>query len=258
MVFHMTNIPYGELPCNVTVHRDRVFGNHFHRGHELIYVLEGSVEAVAADCKRVLEQGDFAMILSNQVHRLRFHSGTVCWICVFSPGMIPAFDKAVQGKTGTDICFSCDTVALPFLRAYVLVDKPKANKLMAGMYLACDAYLEQVALSERDNRDHTMMNRITDYVGKHFREPLSLQDVARSIGYDYHYVSRRFRYVFNMRFTEYVNSYRINAALDALRNTSDPIAAVAADCGFQSVRNFNGVFRQTVCMTPQQYREKHR
>lgn len=256
MVIHMTNIPYGELPCNVTVHRDRFFGNHFHRGHELIYVMEGTVEAVAATQKKLLKQGEFAMLLTNQIHRLRFSLGTVCWICVFSPGMIPSFDKAVQGKIGTDIQFACRGTELAFLREKVLVEKPKANNLMAGLYLACDAYLEQVELAEQDSGEYTMMNQIADYVASHFRESLSLEDVARCVGYDYHYVSRRFRNTFNMSFTEYVNSFRINAAMKALRNSADPIVNIAADSGFQSVRNFNGVFGKTMGMTPRQYREK--
>lgn len=256
MVMHMTNIPYGELPCNVQVHHNRYFGNHFHRGHELVYVLQGTVETVAAGKAYMLEQGDFAMYHSNQVHMLRFKPGTSCWICVFAPGFIPDFDKTVQGKLGADIRFSCDGNVMAFIQEHVLVTDPKPYKLIAGLHLACEAYLEQVRLVERNNREYALMNRIADYVGVHFRESLRLEDLARSIGYDYHYVSRRFHYIFNMSFSEYVNSYRLTAAMESLRNTHEPVSIIAANSGFQSVRNFNGIFRRAMNMTPLEYREK--
>lgn len=258
MALHMTNIPYGELPCNVQVHRDRIFGNHFHQGYELVYVLQGAVETTAAGKSYALEQGQFAMFHSNQVHSLRFQPGTSCWICVFAPEFIPDFDKTVQKKLGEDVRFTCEGKTMAFLREYMLVEHPRPYKLIAGLYLACEAYLEQVRLVERDNREYALMNQIADYVGGHFKELLRLENVAQSLSYDYHYVSRRFRYIFNMSFTEYVNSHRIMAALEQLRKTNDPVVTVAADSGFQSIRSFNGVFQRTMGMTPLQYRKKYR
>ena len=76
------------------------------------------------------------------------------------------------------------------------------------------------------------MNKVADYIGTHFREKLTLRDVAQSLGYDYYYISRLFSQIFSMKFADYLNACRFSAAADALISTDAPITRIALESGF--------------------------
>jgi AraC-like DNA-binding protein len=46
----------------------------------------------------------------------------------------------------------------------------------------------------------------------------------------------------------------MEAAVQRLRDTRDPIAAIALDCGYSDQSAFTRQFRQTVGISPSQYR----
>jgi transcriptional regulator GlxA family with amidase domain len=55
-----------------------------------------------------------------------------------------------------------------------------------------------------------------------------------------------------------VTKTRIDAASAMLRSSSKSVADVAHACGYFDQSAFTRVFRRTVGVTPQQYRERHR
>jgi AraC-like DNA-binding protein len=61
-----------------------------------------------------------------------------------------------------------------------------------------------------------------------------------------------------MSFTNFVNLYRLEAALELLENSNASILDIALSSGFQSVRNFNDFFRKNLNITPSQYRKASR
>ena len=60
-------------------------------------------------------------------------------------------------------------------------------------------------------------------------------------------------------FNHFVNAHRIAHAKDALadaRRNATPIAAIAFECGFNSIGPFNRAFKQEVGMTPREFRHE--
>lgn len=94
---------------------------------------------------------------------------------------------------------------------------------------------------------------------KLFLEPdLSLQKLAKIIDERPHYVSQVINQLYQKRFHEYINTYRIAEAKDMLKNTHLKIEAVAYDAGFNALSTFNMVFKKEVGMTPSKFRKKHK
>ena len=214
------------------------------------------MRSVIGGKESILLPGDFALCLSNEVHQYEPLKKTIAWIGVFSGDYVPMFDKAVAGKCGNTSCFHCDENTLQYLKEHLLFKgAPDFYRLTAGLNLLCGAYLEQVTLSERTHRENTLINRAADYIAQNFRQRITLADAALALGYDYYYFSKNFHALFGVGFNDYLNTVRFNAAAQALLTGNEPITAIALDCGFQSIRSFNDVFRKKTGMTPSQYRK---
>jgi len=222
--------------------------------------LSGQLEANIDGRITVLEPGDFALCLSNEVHHYRVIGSTRYYVCVFSPDFVPEFHKAMEGKTGLTSRFRLEGSMLSFFQEHILRKRsegmPPLHLAIAGLNIACGEYQRQVELVERDNKEYALMNAIADYIGQNFRHKLTLKDVATALGYDYYYFSRLFYQIFSMKFSDYLNACRFAEAVDALRTTDKSISQIALDSGFQSIRAFNDVFLRKTGISPVQYRKQ--
>lgn len=257
MAFHQAENSLTRQNYNAYIYtRSLHWPPHFHQNFEVIYIFEGRVQAVIGGKELTLLPGDFALSLSNEIHQYEPLETSVAWICTFSGDYVPVFQKTVVGKSGNTARFHCDGSTLEYLKTYLLhTGTPDFYRLTAGLNLLCGEYLRQVDLSERSHRENTLINRTADYIAQNFRKGLTLSDVSQALGYDYCYFSKSFHNLFGVGFNDYVNTFRFNAAAEALLTSSNSITDIALDSGFQSVRSFNTVFQKKAGMTPSQYRK---
>jgi AraC-like DNA-binding protein len=92
------------------------------------------------------------------------------------------------------------------------------------------------------------------YIEEHSREELSLTKVARVVNMNANYLSENFKQVTGINFVEYVAGTRFAAACDLLRNANLRITEIAFAAGFQSLSQFNRVFKRFSGKSPTQYR----
>lgn len=79
--------------------------------------------------------------------------------------------------------------------------------------------------------------------------------MSERLGYNYYYLSKCFHKIFSMSFTDFLNSYRLDAALSMLTETDKDITDIALESGFQSIRSFNEFFKKNIGTTPAKYRK---
>jgi len=92
------------------------------------------------------------------------------------------------------------------------------------------------------------------YIEEHSREELSLTKVARVVNMNANYLSENFKQVTGINFVEYVAGTRFANACDLLRNANLRITEIAFAAGFQSLSQFNRVFKRFSGKSPTQYR----
>jgi AraC-like DNA-binding protein len=112
--------------------------------------------------------------------------------------------------------------------------------------------------TEENTGDLAELNTVLDHALAHFGDPLRVDDLARIAGFSIYQLNRRLRMVFGITASQLVAKTRIDAASAMLRSSSKSIADVAHACGYFDQSAFARVFRRTVGVTPQQYRERHR
>jgi AraC-like DNA-binding protein len=94
------------------------------------------------------------------------------------------------------------------------------------------------------------------YIAEHLGEPLSLEQVARAANMSAFYFCKVFKAATGLTFTHYVARARIERTKRMLLNPHTRISEAAYEAGFQSLSQFNRVFRRFAGESPTHYRTR--
>lgn len=104
--------------------------------------------------------------------------------------------------------------------------------------------------------DHEGMriSRIYNFIMLHYNRDLTLDEVAGAAFMTPQAFCRYFKKHTRLTFITFLNELRINEACKKLINGSyDSVSSVAYDCGFNSITNFNRVFKSNIGKSPREY-----
>lgn len=104
--------------------------------------------------------------------------------------------------------------------------------------------------------DVQSLQEALQYLFRHFREDITLADLAERSGYTPNYFSRIFHESCGIRFVDFLSRLRLNYAQTMLLTTSQPVAAIARTSGFSSPSNFFRAFRAETGRSPLEYRRQ--
>jgi AraC-like DNA-binding protein/ligand-binding sensor protein len=107
---------------------------------------------------------------------------------------------------------------------------------------------------ERQNAEPPLVQKARDYIEKHKAEPLSLSAVAKAAGASVFHFCKVFRKSTGIKFTDYVARVRLEDARTQLLNPNRRISEVAYDVGFQSLTQFNRMFKRVFGQSPSEFR----
>jgi AraC-like DNA-binding protein len=98
------------------------------------------------------------------------------------------------------------------------------------------------------------MGNIYNYIMQHYSKAITLEDVARSACMTTESFCRYFKKHTGHTFVSFLNEIRINETCKKLTDHKfESISTVAYECGFNSIANFNRVFKSVTGSSPRQY-----
>ena len=176
-------------------------------------------------------------------------------LTVFS-GKIPVFDCNSCSKSGDygalrsilgEIASADTTMELLFYsRLYRLL-----NELNVNFTSEKDDILRET----KDEEKRRQM--VYSYIGRHFRETISLEEISDAFSLSPQYFSKYFKNTFGVNFHSYIKQLRLQAAMRELINTDKSVTAIAHDNGFPNHPALIKEMRETVKQTPSSYRKAH-
>lgn len=95
---------------------------------------------------------------------------------------------------------------------------------------------------------------IAKYIEAHYREEITLQDIADRFFLSREYISRKFKQEFKENLSDYIGRIRIEKAKVLLLNPDTRIAQIAELVGYQDEKYFSKVFKKLTGFTPGEYR----
>ena len=101
-----------------------------------------------------------------------------------------------------------------------------------------------------------MVTTAKQFIESHYGEELSLGQVARVASSSPFRFCRAFKHATGISFTQYVSRLRVSKAAARLEDRSLRVTEIAFEVGFQSLTNFNRVFKRIAGLSPCQYRKE--
>lgn len=237
---------------------------HLHNAIEFVYVEEGTLElGVGAELFH-MEKGDFALVFPDLIHHYQVFGKGVnkAYYIQASPKRFGMFENELQKYCASDPVIKSEDLHSDIIHAIETMAKDEmCNALVKQAYI--QVILARVIpvfdlVEKKTVGSNDIVYRTVAYVAANFRENFSLEKMALDLGISKFVLSRVFSGTFHTNFNQYVNEIRLHYACAYLENSNQPITEICLDCGFDSQRTFNRVFKKQYHMTPREYRNAGR
>lgn len=259
----------------VSLTPDRQIGRHVQPTWELAYVICGGGVRTIGNCTEPIVEGEVILIPPHIPHVWNFSPsvtdpvGNIVNIAVF-------FGQTVLD--GIEILFSEMKLTVDRLRnlAGAVSYKGKAREHIGSLLLSMRGLTPESRLpmmiemleliSHTDNtlpiynrgiagKTEQRLEKIRVFCACNFARDIRLDDVARYIGMNKSAFCTFMRRHSGKTFSEYLNCYRLEKAVERLKYTDDGIAEIAYSVGFSNVSYFNRLFRHRFGRSPKTMRE---
>jgi len=218
-------------------------------GEELEHVWEQH-ECTSKNIREITVQFSKELFFGNLIHKNQFSS------------IRQMLNDAQKG-----VNFPMETI----MKVYPLLDSLSAEqkgfhaviKLLTILYelSLCNNYrtLASTSFAHIDeNTDSRRVRKIYEYITHHYKEEIRLEELAHMIGMTPVALSRFFKLRTGKTVSDYIIDIRLGAATRLLVDTTNSIAEICYDCGFNNLSNFNRIFKKRKECSPKAFRENYR
>lgn len=105
--------------------------------------------------------------------------------------------------------------------------------------------------------DYTAVAEAVRHIRDNYGDALRVRELAARAGLSAYQFEQRIRKLFQLTAGQLIQKTRMEAAMRRLRETNDPVATIAQDCGYSDQSAFTRQFRQIVGLPPTDYRNRH-
>lgn len=99
--------------------------------------------------------------------------------------------------------------------------------------------------------------KVKEYINKHYTEEIRLADMADLVGMSTTSFSRFFKLRSGKTLSDYVVEMRLGVTARQLVDTTNSVSEICYGCGFNTLSNFNRLFRKYKGCSPTEFREKY-
>lgn len=251
----------GEGHIAVQRHTGASYPQHWHSYFEIEMVLEGSAEHIYNGREYSIEKADAYILTPVDFHGMEARGPLELINISFDDVSVPeSMLPFLSDPEWEKVCRFSPAEYDRFLMAALLLE----HECESGG--PCTAQLLEYLLScfvrrEPGNRKPPVgkeqlvgLRKAIAYIELHFRENITLEQLATLSGYHPSYFSELFRKVTGQTYKERLRALRIRYAQMLLRNGFTVSEACFAS-GFGSLSNFSAAFREKCGLPPNEYRK---
>ncbi len=124
----------------------------------------------------------------------------------------------------------------------------------------CRMFEPQIVPIRQDQGEQhqEIIHRLILYMEEHYKEKITLEDLAAYFQYNRTYISTLFKHTTGINFYEYLIRIRFQQAVMELAVTDKTLTEIAVGNGFPDLKTFNRRFRDTFGYSPAEYRSRLR
>ena len=118
------------------------------------------------------------------------------------------------------------------------------------------ASLSNQLMVKEETSEPPVISKARVFISEHQDDDLTLAQVAQSVNTSAFYFCKMFKKATGMTFTDYLARVRVEKVKNLLLNPHKRVSEAAFEAGFQSLSQFNRVFRKIAGESPSTFREK--
>lgn len=248
---------------------------HYHKYIELIYMLNGTVEACAGSEAYLLNQGDMILIYPGEPHLVRFLTPNRYIVVKFLPEIL-----VTSEQTFNEFEYIFNFNSVNSCRTRVVSGDKNIGRLMNSAYktFSCNNYCSElfvradiirvcghildfwhrggeiVPIRSLPAKENLMaINRIAQYT-KSVNGAIRTHEAAGICGLSDGYFSRIFKSLMGMTFTQYVKSVKIAEAERLLKCSDFSVTDIAQRLCYATASHFIEDFKKEKGISPKKYR----
>ncbi len=238
---------------------------HFHYHAELILSFEGSFDAEVDGERFRVGEGEGVIAFPYQTHEYFAVDNKRALVMLFHPERNLKFYEFFEDKLPVSPHIPRELISDEMKALADFIDKHRSN--LTGDILDAELteiykeaiyalILQKIELRPVSAGKLDSTRQILLWCQQHFTEPVTVSMAAKNLLVSESQISHLFSGRLHTGFREYINSLRVQAAVELLISTQKPVSEIALDCGFGSLATFNRAFRLCTGLTPREVRAR--
>lgn len=233
---------------------DLRLGAHGHARANLVYVLSGSYEETIDRSSYTCSTRSVLVKPVGAVHVNRYGTtGAECLIIEPPSGeLLGNLSTIFESVTH----LQDPAISLLGLELAAEVHQPDVSSQLRIESLSIELVARAARASLYERSSAPLVRRILDFVHEHFREELTLTQVATAVDRHPTHIVRAFRQARQCTIGTYVRRLRLESAAAELLTTDAAISQVAHNAGFYDHPHFCRLFKAQFGLSPAEYRRQ--
>ena len=267
VVNYNKNIPATIMYLNLSsdTHKTEL---QWHREPEIVYVIEGKSECSRNGESQIVEQGDFILFNSEDVHLVRPYDGCSCrllcinssfeYIRMFCKSIDCMFFDVSDDATRAQIIEVLQQIAsVNNNDDYTpLIQISYINKLYYLLLSKCVHFRRASGAWSNPKRDFSYAKTAIAYINENFKREISLDEISSVVNLSPSYFSKYFKNVTQVSFSEYLANLRLENAVTDMLAHNTTVSTAAFENGFANVKSFITQCKKVYGCTPAQYKKR--
>ncbi|MFR7590967.1 MAG: AraC family transcriptional regulator [Longibaculum sp.] len=237
---------------------------HWHEWLEITYIVEGAMKLTIPEKTYYFQTGDIVMIGMQTLHRITGKQGKYRFQCLHvNIGFILQYINSTLLNEKVIAIENKDAFLKYFKNVIALMkheDAVSELRYMSSLLELLSLCLEESASDDdlKNGGMNDMFSHILFYVGTHYQDNISLQELSDKFDYTTQYISLMFKKNLNTNYYTYLTKLRLDRARFLLTTSQKKIIDIALECGFSSEHSFINHFKKKYGLTPSSYRKTER
>ena len=226
------------VSCNAEC--NHFYPPHYHSNAEIYVCVSGEQKITVNGESYEVKSGEAAIIDNYAIHSYDLSRiNDEDYVVIVPPPLLGEFKRLKNGlkianpvirdeKLVAEFAHICKYAFLPVLSDEVA--------FAAINYIFALAFTKLELTDEKYANDETLMRKILQFVDDNFKEKLSLERIAKELGYSREYVSRVFHRYMKRGLNDYINERRLDyiSRADKTRKKTE----LALESGFSSMQTY--------------------
>ena len=256
------------IPASIRIFSYETSVEHWHPETELLFILYGQADIIIEDRAWSLSAEDICLINSNSMHQVIPHHCQALSVR-FRPEALKMPGDTEEFYYELNSAGQTSSQRYHYVR-YLIAQLVRVNASGENAYMTLSLLYALVShLSDNFRipappgantaaRLRGRMSEILQYIDDHYRDGITLSELAEAQHLTVPYLATFFEKKMGMTFLTYYNSIRLTRAVNQMLSSDAPLEKIALDNGFRDSRSFVALFKKKYQCLPSVYRKEYK